>query len=408
VSLITALVIDGKVPLEIMQKVVGHSRLLMTLYYLKPGEANLRLSLEAGGVRLIANADATTQTWLKTASFEKLRKEAICVDLESLKVAIPEDPGARNPVGWYATGFGYCLVSGNTSPNLEGNKIGGCYNGGPNIGSLAVPKHTPVPGGVRNCIRCRWFLTMPHYLHAFVARFNNLAFQEFEARTRARDLNQEHDVLTNDAYDAKVSGIVFDRLDDLYKVERQMESAMARWIVLLDNMVACLDLISRCRDGLNQQSEGMGLVTNGSTGEVQSAIQEISSELLQLSQVCEDLEVYPDLEAGKAVIRRSQLFDLAMQSEGYKPIFLSMTEEDQKLQGNAFMRNLARQAYPADPMVGRLKVISIMDGRKGLLESLGLDPAECMPPGVTLERMESTKPFKINGSKNVLHDQHSS
>lgn len=409
VSLITALVIDGKVPLEIMQKVVGHARLLMTLYYLKPGESNIRLSLEEGAARLIANADATTQTWLKSATFEKLRKDAICVEWEGVKALIPEDPGARNPVGWYATGFGYCLVGGNTTPNPESNRIGGCFNGGPRLpASSARDSHGPVPGGVRNCIRCRWFLTMPHYLHALVARFNNLAYQEFEARVKAQDLTCECDVLRNDAFDAKEAGMVFDRLDEMKKVECLLESAMARWNALLDNMIACLSLISRCREGLNRQSEGMGLVTPGNAGEVQSVIQEINSELLQLSQVCEDLEVYPDLEPGKAVIRRSQILDLAMQSDGYKPIFLAMTEEDQKLLGNAFMRNLARQANPADPVVGRLKVISIMDGSKGLLEHLGFDPAECIPSGVMIERMVPAKPITINGRKNVLHNQHPS
>lgn len=179
---------------------------------------------------------------------------------------------------------------------------------------------------------------------------------------------------------------------------------MARWNTLLDNMIACLDLIVRCRDGLNQHPEGMGLITPGSTGEVQSVLQETDSELLQLSQVCEDLEIYPDLEVGKAVIRRSQILDLAMQTEGYRPIFMAMTEEDQKLIGNAFMRNLARQAHPPNPMLGRLKVISIMDGRKGLLKHLGFDPGECMPPGVELERVEPAKPIKINRRRHVLHN----
>jgi hypothetical protein len=37
VSLITALALDGKMPLEVMYRIVGHSRLIMTLYYIKPG-----------------------------------------------------------------------------------------------------------------------------------------------------------------------------------------------------------------------------------------------------------------------------------------------------------------------------------------------------------------------------------
>lgn len=45
VSLVTALALDGEVPFAILQKLVGHSRLLMTLYYNKPGVARIRAVL---------------------------------------------------------------------------------------------------------------------------------------------------------------------------------------------------------------------------------------------------------------------------------------------------------------------------------------------------------------------------
>jgi hypothetical protein len=57
------------------------------------------------------------------------------------------------PVGWMHMHHGLCMVGGNTS-EIEGNaKIGGCYNGGPNIGSSSIPKYAPVPGGDRNCVQ---------------------------------------------------------------------------------------------------------------------------------------------------------------------------------------------------------------------------------------------------------------
>ncbi len=42
VSLITALALEGQVPFPVLQKLVGHSRLLMTLYYTKPGATHTR------------------------------------------------------------------------------------------------------------------------------------------------------------------------------------------------------------------------------------------------------------------------------------------------------------------------------------------------------------------------------
>lgn len=408
VSLITALVLDGKVPLEIMQKVVGHSRLLMTLYYIKPGEAHIRLTLEEAAKRLEAYKTASILNWLQNTEYEQLLENVICGDVEGVKIAIPIDPGARNPVGWLVMADGCCLMGGNTSPNEEHKNLGGCYNGGPVISTANGKGNGPVPGGPRNCIRCRWFVTMPHHLSALVARFNNLSYQEFEARVKAQELNLKYDLLRNDEFDAKQAGGPFDRMNELRQSEWLLETAMSRWNDLLDSMMACLNLITRCRSALEKPYDGMTLVPVGGAIEVQTALQEIDSELLQLAQVCDDLEVFPNLEPGKAVIRRSQILDAALQKNGYKPLFLSMTEEDQKLNGNGFLRNLARRAEPSDPMIGRVKVIGLMDAKENLLEHLGISMAECLPASISVEAIEPISPVKfLRGNHDITH-KHSS
>ncbi|MDP2742377.1 MAG: VPA1269 family protein [Hydrogenophaga sp.] len=57
VSLITALALDGNVPFPILQKLVGHSRLLMTLYYTKPGATLIHEHLRDAAVKLEANKE---------------------------------------------------------------------------------------------------------------------------------------------------------------------------------------------------------------------------------------------------------------------------------------------------------------------------------------------------------------
>jgi hypothetical protein len=408
VSLITALVLDGKVPLEIMQKVVGHSRLLMTLYYIKPGEAHIRLNLEEAAKRLEAYKSASILNWLQNSEYEQILEKVICGDVEGVKIAIPVDPGARNPVGWLLMADGCCLMGGNTSPNEEHKNIGGCFNGGPVISTANGKGNGPVPGGPRNCIRCRWFVTMPHHLHALVARFNNLSYHEFEARAKAQELNQKYDLYRNDRFDAQQAGNPFDRMNELRQTEWLLETAMSRWNDLLDSMMACLSLITRCRKALEEPSVGMTLVTVGGALEVQTALQEIDSELLQLAQVCDDLEVFPDLEPGKAIIRRSQLLDAALQNDGYKPIFLRMTEEDQKLNGNGFLRDLARQAEPSDPMIGRIKVIGLMDAKANLLEHLGINMTEHVLPGTSFEAIDPVSPVKFLRGNHDINHEHSS
>jgi Putative phage integrase len=157
VSLITALAIDGQMPIHILQKLVGHSRLIMTLYYTKPGASHIRQSLANATRRLEERRDASIVYFLRDASHERLVQQAIANSTKSLIATLPEHPGNRNPAGWQLLHHGLCLVGGNTS-TIEGNKsIGGCHNGGP-MATGKFGAHDPVPGGIRNCVRCRWFV----------------------------------------------------------------------------------------------------------------------------------------------------------------------------------------------------------------------------------------------------------
>ncbi|MCE1204921.1 MAG: hypothetical protein LWW79_09995 [Holophagaceae bacterium] len=408
VSLITALVLDGKVPIETMQKVVGHSRLLMTIYYIVHGETIIRLSLEEAAKKLEASAEASCEEFLKNTEMEELLKTAICVDLEGIKAAIAVAPGERHPVGWMMMADGCCLMGGNTSP-AEGNaQIGGCYNGGADIPGTGNRSFGPVPGGPRNCVRCRWFVTMPQYFFALVRRLNNLFYEKAKEQELVLGLHETKRALEAERVDAeRRTSIPFDRAYELEGMERRYESAVARLDVIIANIFACVNLIIRCEIALNQLHEGMGLVTVGGAAEFRTRIDGIDSELLQLAQVCEDLELYPDLPSiPDAVLRRGQILDMVLMSEGFKPLFLTMTPEQQKSNGNAFMRELARRADPEDPIRGRVKVVTLMDLKMNLMEHLGFRLADCLPLGLVCEPMDTAYPIKINtnGSRNVLHN----
>ena len=115
VSLVTALALEGQVPFPILQKLVGHSRLLMTLYYTKPGATHIRDVLLGAAERLEAAKEEGIQTFLLDTEYGVLLEQAICNSVPSLAAAIPQHPAARNPVGWMPMHHGLCLVGGNTS-----------------------------------------------------------------------------------------------------------------------------------------------------------------------------------------------------------------------------------------------------------------------------------------------------
>lgn len=383
VSLITALAIEGQVPFPILQKLVGHSRLLMTLYYTKPGASHIRDVLLGAVERLEANKEESIQNFLLDTEHEELLQKAICNSVPSLAAAIPQHPATRNPAGWMPMHHGLCLVGGNTSEIEENGSVGGCYNGGAMTtkGSASMaPKYGPVPGGSRNCVRCRWFVTESHYLPALTAHFNTLAYHFDEARNACLSHENTLQDLKKQKADAEDAGQPFTRLDACRQAERVWESVMKRFSDLAEDLVACWRLIERCKAALNAlQGDSTQLVTAGTVGDVHVAFEETESELLQLAGVCENVEVYPDLEPGKVVFRRSQLLDAALYREDLPPVFMLLSEQEQLLVGNAFMRRLAQQMNPANPVLGQREVIHLMDAGVSLSQHFDMDLASLLP-----------------------------
>lgn len=383
VSLITALALEGQVPFPVLQKLAGHSRLLMTLYYTKPGATHTRDVLAGAAERLEASKGASIQNFLLDTEHGALLEQAICNSVPSLAAAIPQHPAARNPVGWMPMHHGLCLVGGNTS-EVEGNgAIGGCYNGGAMTakGSSSVnPKYGPVPGGSRNCVRCRWFVTAPHHLPALAAHFNTLAYHFDEARNVCLARENDLQALKKDKADAEEVGHPFARMDAYRQAERVWESSMKRFSDLAEDLVACWRLIERCKAALDAHNgDGMQLVAAGTVYDVQAVFEETESELLQLTGVCENVELYPDLEPGKAVFRRSQLFDAVLYRDDLPPMFMLLSEDEQLRAGNAFMRHLATQMDPQNPTLGQREVIRLMEAGVRLSEHFDLDLTSLLP-----------------------------
>jgi len=373
VSLITALALEGNVPFPILQKLVGHSRLLMTLYYTKPGAAYMREQLVTAAAHLEANKERSIQHFLMDTAHDALVSTAISNCLTSFAAAIPVRITERNAAGWMPMHHGLCLVGGNTC-EVEGYPLGGCHNGGPNIGNASMPMYAPVPGGIRNCIRCRWFVTEPHHLPALAAHFNTIAYHFDEARNACLSDEEALQALRVEKAEAEDARVPFTRMAAYRQAERVWESAMSKFSDLAEDLVACYRLVERCRIAMNNGGNASSqLVAAGTLADVQLAFEETDSELRQLSGVCENAEIYPDLDPGKAVFRRSQLLDAALYREELPPVFLSLSEREQLVQGNAFMRKLASQLEPNDPVLGTREVMRLMDAGERLSERLGID-----------------------------------
>jgi hypothetical protein len=239
-----------------------------------------------------------------------------------------------------------------------------------------------VPSGSRHCVSCRWFVTHPEYLKGLAATFNNTAFAFDESAKRCRTAQDAYEDLKKQKFDAEEAGQPFAKMTEYRQAERVLETDLKRFSDLAYDLDSCQALAVRCTK-VSAHGDGMQLVAAGSAADVQLAFEDTDSELLQLSGVCANAEIYPDLDPGKAVFRRSQLLDMAFHRENRPPLFMLLSEQDQLLAGNAFMKQLAQQMNPENPALGQREVIRLIDAGESLSKHLGIDLAKLVPASMT-------------------------
>lgn len=71
--------------------------------------------------------------------------------------------------------------------------------------------------------------------------------------------------------------------------------------------------------------------------------------------------IYPDNDAGEAVIRRSQILDSALYRQGVSPVFMALSRADQLKVGNRFVERLVARANPHDRLLGLRKLVDVVE-----------------------------------------------
>ncbi|MDE2599320.1 MAG: integrase family protein [Rhodocyclaceae bacterium] len=381
VSLLTCLAVDAEVPLVVLAKLVaGHSRVIMTLYYTKIGVTQMTHILDAASRKLQDTAEDGLRRFLAETEYEELSQKVIVNNMDGVKAALALHPGDRNPAGWLARSYGMCLVGGNTSPDEFNGKIGGCLNGGEllrsNTSDASNNVYATVPGGPGNCIRCRWFVTEPHYIDALRAHFNNLSYQMVEAAKVAKRHEIHMEALKAKRYQAELAEQPFTEQSDLVRASTFWESAITKTDQLGHDLIATFRLIKRCFDLIERTTQTgkakQQIVAVGAMQDLKLVFENTQSELLQLSGICHDAELYPDENPGEAVFRRSQLLDSALYRDGYRPVFAQLSREEQLVLGNRFMDHLAILAEPDDPGRGLRHIVGMIEAGRSLAD-LGLE-----------------------------------
>ncbi|WNC70556.1 VPA1269 family protein [Thalassotalea psychrophila] len=328
VSLITAFVVDAKVPIHIVQKLVGHARIVMTIYYTKIGIAEMRDELNKAEKRAMATAPARIQQQIRNKKFEEIRESLVPND----SLVFNKLHGNHPTSAFSFTDIGICPMGG-----------GKCEQGG-DVEKVNVKykKYLPVVAGhlgEKNCIRCRFFITSPAFLGGLTAVFNEISLKQYGVKQKESDLLIHIEKLEDERYDCETSDNLFTKSIELEKAESNLEMVAKETSMYATDTVYLARLVSQCIALLNESikndstTENM-LVTNTASSSMGWSLEETNSEFHQLSTVCQNATIYALADASTANPRRSQLIDKMAKQNGMEPKMYLLSPEQQLAVGN--------------------------------------------------------------------------
>ncbi|EAR53993.1 hypothetical protein SKA34_07483 [Photobacterium sp. SKA34] len=368
VSLITCYIMDAKLPLPVVSKLLaGHSRIIMTVYYTKLTPAVMKEKMTEADRLLDDKSQESVRTFLKDAEMRQIECKMAYNDGQSVEAALVN----RNPMGWEKRHIGMCLAGGNTVRSDETNTVAGCWNGGEllkDARDAAQRVYASVPHGFENCPRCRWFITDARYLPELNAHLNFMSYKSHEAANLAVKLEGEIEKMDELKYEAESEGKPFTQHNELQALQRRYEKQLVEADEYTKDWIATFGLIRRIieiEQGRTESDTANKLVAVGSESDIKVGFMETESELLQLALLCEDAEFYPDMlddvKKTPTIERRTQSLSRFMMRKGYMPQLLMLDKDQQLIAANAMMRQMALQANPTDKLDGYKQVANYLE-----------------------------------------------
>ena len=352
VSLITALATDGGVPIPILSKcIAGHASILMTLYYVKLGASQITETLAQAQKKIGLEEQRNFVRFLQSVDHATIAATVASNDATGLTALHDNTPGS-----WIVGDMGICPVGGAL-----------CHIGGPKLTSNPqLSDYAPTPGGPRNCVRCRFFITGPAFLGGLVAHFNAIGVRLLAAAERFRTQETAVRRLEDRVARAEQQGRATP-MDDLLAAHEHQQRGMQDVDDLAHNLHAAYRLTERCRAIVatpkDRPSDDLNLVLVGSRTDFEAAIQ-LTTDFELLNSVCQVARVYPADDPTLANLRRARLLDAMLERNGGRPVFATLSEREALVVGNEFVNLLVKRFGHAD-------AVALVEGRR-LMDAAGI------------------------------------
>lgn len=357
VSLITGLIMEGGLPIEVVSKLIaGHHGLLQTIYYTKIGIDHMNKLMADAEIRMIENEARGHKIFLMGHGRDEINQRFASVSEDAITAAMNQ----QSEAGFIFDDKGICPV-GCAMCDVGGEKLSD---------SQHRRDYAPVPGypRERNCVRCRFFLTGPAWLPALNAKFNHIAYEAMQASERYNRFTEQVAALEERRVECEATGSLFTGAFDLEKRSALLETETQALDRLVTDLQTIQRLILRCIEiNKHAANNGLQLIAAGTLFDIQTALTVTESELHVIEVQCRNAVIYPELDGRQPTIRRSQLLD-ALLHANKKPLLFSRLSVEQQLQaGNAMMKLIEARAGSLENAVefveaqGRLRELGIVD-----------------------------------------------
>lgn len=365
VSLITAYVLEMGMPIEIVMKIVGHSSVIMSIYYCKVSNHDIRTRLEEGEKIALKSEVESIQRIIEQNKIENVKNQLIGNNTEILQALSNEVPAGN----YVFRDYGICPFAASR-----------CEDGGEIIKSSSFFSPTPQGYlGIQNCIRCRHFITGPAFIGGLLAITNEILLQSNDQseicsklQNIINQLNHDIDNIEKEEYVANLKQQKFEgtlkraKLEtELRNFESEYETAAKKLDMLLCDIQAAYSHITKCHKLINnnvllENTDKLSLITTANA-ELVLEMEEVS-HYQQLQEVCENAVIYKSCNADQAIYPRTQLIDKMALFNEIMPSLFMLSKDQQLTAGNQIFQLLMSRLKSWD------KIQKVMDGEIKLIE----------------------------------------
>ena len=334
VSLITAFISDGEAPIHLISKLVGHASLVMTIYYTKMNNQQMRRAMGETEKRAAQIATERHAEMVRAQGLKPFLHQLIATDGNRtlLESDIPNSACVVFDCGICPMSAALCHIGGKSVIERKTETV-----------------YAPVEAGYlgqKNCPRCRFFVTGVPFLGGLVALANEIALEIHAESARFQRYSTEVERLEQAFYDACQANQPDAEQSKRKQASSNQQQSAAKLDGLLADYVAvnhyvqgCLKIINESEQGTEGET-GVRLIVASDLAQVSMLYEDSETSYHLLAEICQNATIYRSANPSRAVPLIAQAIDRMAENNGLAPAMFRLDDAQKLVVANELTRLL--------------------------------------------------------------------